>query len=94
MNSYGLLRTFEEKEEKSAAEKVAPSIAPKKETAPAAPETSEAKKAKEEPPALQPSASVVEGKPDVKKEELPAEEIKPPSEPGVQAKPVQTGWRR
>ncbi len=81
---------LEEKEEKSAAEKVAPSIAPKKGTAPAAPEISEAKKAKEEPPTLQQAAPVVEGKPDVKKEELPAEEIKPPAEPGVQAKPVQT----
>ena len=77
---------LEEKEEKSAAEKAAPSVAPKKETAPAAAEISEAKKAKEEPPA----APVVEGKPEVKKEELPAEEIKPPAEPGLQTKPVQT----
>jgi translation initiation factor IF-2 len=76
---------LEEKEERSAAEKAAPSDTPKKETAPTAVEISEAKKAKEEPPA----APVAEGKPDVKKEEPSAEEIKPPAEPGLQTKPVQ-----
>jgi translation initiation factor IF-2 len=81
---------LEEKEERSAAEKAAPSVAPKKETAPAAAEISEAKKAKEEPPALQPATPVVEGKSEVKKKELPEEEIKSPAEPGLQTKTVQT----
>lgn len=82
--------TLEEKEERSAAEKAAVPVAPKKEAAPAAAEISEAKKTKEEPPTLQPATPVEEGKPQVKKEEPSAEEIKPPAEPALQAKPVQT----
>ena len=75
--------TLEEKEERSAAEKAAVPVAPKKEAAPAAAEISEAKKTKEEPPTLQPATPVEEGKPQVKKEEPSAEEIKPPAEPAL-----------
>ena len=88
-----------EEEEKQVVEKATPSVAPKKETAPAATEITEAKKAKKEPPAIQPVASVAEAK----KEESFAETMKPaaaevtaphvkgvpPAEPGLQTKPVQ-----
>lgn len=81
---------LEETEEKSAAEKAALPAAPKKEAAPVTAEISETKKAKEAPPTLQPATPVEEGQPQVKKEEPSAEEIKPPAEPALQAKPAQT----
>ena len=63
----------EEKGEKQVVEKAAPSVAPKKETLPAAAEITEAKKAKEEPQASQPVAPVAE----VKKDPSSAEAMRP-----------------
>ncbi len=83
---------LEEEEEKQVVEKATPSVSPKKETDPAATETTEAKKAKTEPPAIQLVASVAEAK---KEEPLAAEGTTPPvkgvqpAEPMPGKKPVQ-----